>query len=125
MKTLITIAVLIGLSINVFAQNFGQKTHPMNSSVSDLEIIKYWNNIPESDIELFNVAHSIFSEKAKNGSYADILASKEYQKLIKENNKLLLGGPLLGNVSSQNISIWLRTSNPSKVQIELINGKLV
>lgn len=123
MKTLITIAVLIGLSINVFAQNFGQKTHPMNSSVSDLEIIKYWNNIPESDIELFNVAHSIFSEKAKNGSYADILASKEYQKLIKENNKLLLGGPLLGNVSSQNISIWLRTSNPSKVQIELINGK--
>lgn len=43
--------------------------------------------------------------------------------LCEKNNVSVLGGPLLGNVSSEGVSIWVRSLIPSKIEVEIMNGE--
>lgn len=118
-KTLIVFFLLLGNMLQ--AQHFGDKNHPMNKETSNMELLSFWNNVTSEDTLLYNVMLKIFSTQ-KDASYTQLLSNNEYIKLIEKQNKNILGGPILGNVSDKGISIWVRTAKPSKVQIEYTNN---
>ncbi len=100
---------------------FGTKNHPMNRSTPNMKILTYWNDVKASDTLIYHAALNIFSSK-REASYKHLLLDNNYNSLIKKYNKVILGSPIIGNVSPQNISIWLRTAKPSKVQIVYYNS---
>lgn len=122
MKILIA-ALFLLLSSGVVAQNYGQKDHPMNKTTPNVDILKYWGKTSIEDIEIYKAAEKIFAA-SQEASYDDLFRSKEFVNLCRKNNRVLLGGPMLGNVSAEGISIWLRTSEPSSVAVKVVGEKL-
>lgn len=114
-KTLIVLFLLAPYMIK--AQHFGENNHPMNKTTSNMELLSFWNNVPSEDILLYKTALKVLSAK-KYSSYMHLLSNSEYLNLIEKQNKIILGGPILGNISDTSISLWVRTAKPSKVQIE-------
>ena len=102
----------------VNAQNYGQSDHPMNKLTPNIEILKYWETTSSTDLEIYAAAHNILS-KNFSSDYTNLVTDTTFQTLCKKYNKTMLGGPMLGNVSSTAISIWLRTVLPSRVEIEV------
>ena len=112
------ITIIAILPYMVYAQNFGQNEHPMNSRSDNVDVLKYWNNQSSDELKTYETIYQVLS-KNKDATYADLINKKEYLELYKHNNLYLLGGPILGDVKATGISIWFRTGIPSKVQVEL------
>ena len=47
--------------------------------------------------------------------------SSIFQVFIKDKEHLLVHGPVLGNITEQSVSIWIRTYNPQKISIIATN----
>jgi alkaline phosphatase D len=106
------------------AQYFGTREHPMNNKTTNLEIIDFWNNNSEEERAIFESAYNVFLED-ENASYVDLINDKKFKKLCKKNKLDNLGGPLLGNISSEGVSVWMRTLKPSRVEVEVtLNGSI-
>lgn len=112
------ITIIAFLPCIVFAQHFGQSEHPMNSRSDNVDVLKYWNNNSVEKIEAYEYIYKIFN-RAKDVSYNDLLNNQGYLELCKNNELHLLGGPMLGDIKANEVSVWFRTSIPSKVQLEL------
>ena len=121
MKRKILAMLVLVMPILVSGQYFGQKHHPMNSSSDNMDILKYWKNKSEEEIKTYETLYGMFSAD-KNTSYREIASADTYKKLIAEQHMELLGGPMLGDVHEDGVSVWVRTAKPSKVQIELSSG---
>ena len=115
-KVKLLILSMISAPFVLTGQHFGEANHPMNKLTPNREVLQYWKaNTPE-EIELYDLAYGILSE-SKKADYLDLLTHKTYNLLLKKNPVQLLGGPMLGNLSQNRVSIWFRTAQPSKVQI--------
>jgi alkaline phosphatase D len=79
------------------------------------------DEVKQTDERVFNILAS-----HKNASYADIATSPDIQKTCTDAGRLLLGGPMLGNLSPTGATIWVRTVKPAAVSVQAtVNGKEV
>ncbi|WP_218588545.1 alkaline phosphatase D family protein [Cyclobacterium lianum] len=100
------------------AQNFGEQGHPMNKSTDSREILKYWETTPDADQALYESAYQILSSN-KYGSYADLMTSDSFKNLVREQGRKILAGPMLGQIKANKAAVWVRTLQPSKVEVEI------
>ncbi|WP_439482597.1 alkaline phosphatase D family protein [Cyclobacterium plantarum] len=127
-KTILTIDLcftwflLLLLSFPSHAQNFGEQGHPMDKSTDSREILKYWKTTPDADQALYESAYQILSSN-KYGSYADLLASNSFKNLVQQQGRKLLAGPMLGQIKAEKAAVWVRTLEPSKVEVEIKHGE--
>jgi len=115
MRVIILMLFLLSSSL-MYAQHYGEKSHPMNKKTPNIEILEYWGKTSKSDKEIYNAAFAVLSADP-NANFMDLLANQAFQSLCKKYDKKLLGGPMLGNIATDRISIWLRTVKPAKVEV--------
>lgn len=53
-------------------------------------------------------------------SYAFLANHRQFQQYCEESDISLLGGPMLGNVTSQTVDVWVRTVKPAEVSVKVI-----
>lgn len=62
----------------------------------------------------------------QNASYADVATAPDFQKHCADSGRLLLGGPMLGNLSPTGATVWVRTVKPVAVTVRVtVEGKEV
>ena len=81
-----------------------------------LTLLDQFGGQNEACRELYSAAYKVLSAKP-DASYADLAESEEIQKLCSEGRITHLGGPMLGRVRADRISVWLRTLRPAKVEV--------
>jgi alkaline phosphatase D len=109
---LILLTLLYSSTINAQPEGIGKNT-------DSRDLINLWGEQPSEIQDLYNAAYDVFSE-TKDATYSDLLQNEKIQKLYKENNVVLLGGPMLGNVSTNSVDVWVRTAKPSNVEIKTV-----
>jgi alkaline phosphatase D len=121
MKIGILALFLLFASISSIAQDFGTKKHPMNKATGNVAIMNYWNQNTAEEIELYKVALDVLSED-QNATYKELVSDKRYTTLCEKYEVRILGGPILGDISSKSVSVWVRTIQPAKVEVEVSDG---
>ena len=81
-----------------------------------LAIVERWRGVSEADKRFCAAAFRVL-ESQPDASYADLAADGEVATLLQKDQRLLLGGPMLGAVSSEGARVWVRTARPAKVEI--------
>lgn len=104
-----------------FVQNFGSRDHVMNKFTDNASIINYWEEQNPFLNELFLTVESILSV-SKEADYSDVIRDVTYRKIINDNNIKILGGPMLGDIRADGVSIWVRTALPALVSINIMNS---
>jgi alkaline phosphatase D len=119
-KLLITgsLFLFLGLFSQSRAQHFGQQEHPMNKNSDNRKILSYWNTTTAEDQILYESAFQVLSAD-KYASYADLLGSSSFKSLVRKQNRRVLAGPMLGQVSSDGAVVWVRTLLPSKIEVRV------
>jgi len=114
------VILLFGMSLQISAQDFGEQGHPMNKNTDNREILKYWGTTLEAEKTLYESAYQILSAN-KNSSYADLMKSASFKNLIHQQERIILAGPMLGQIKSNGATVWVRTLEPSKVEVWIDN----
>ena len=71
---------------------------------------------------LYRKAYEVLSSDPR-ACYIDLAGNDEVQKLCREYNVLLFGGPMPGNVTEKGATVWVRTTSPASVEIRVKLGK--
>lgn len=101
-----------------WAQHFGQADHPMNKNTDNLSILNYWSQKNSLVNAMYASALKVLSANP-SASFFDLSKSGTFQDLAKQNHVTLLGGPMLGNLTENGISIWVRTLKPATIYAEV------
>ncbi len=118
----IVLALLVLLPQAGFAQKEVQSRTKGTLEVNTA-LLNMWGDQPDAINEMYKTAYNVLAEDPKN-TYAEVSENKEVQEIWKENGRVHFGGPILGNVSSEGASLWIRTLGPAKVKVLVnINGK--
>ncbi len=82
----------------------------------DTKLLDSYILLPENKRDFYLNSRSVFVENT-NANFNDekVLAA------ARKNNLLLIGGPLLGNLSDQGVIIWLRPSTKSTLTIKVVD----
>ncbi|MEP2777202.1 MAG: alkaline phosphatase D family protein [Luteolibacter sp.] len=98
---------------------------PQGSSKTDIESALFNFNLfekhPDSVNGLIRTAWDYLSAKP-DGTFSGLAEEAEFQKLCKESGMGILGGPMLGCISSQGAKVWMRTLKPAQVEVEVTVG---
>jgi alkaline phosphatase D len=87
-----------------------------------LYILNMWGEQASSNQEVFKMAFNIL-EKEKTSSFADLYQNREFMELCLKHGLVHLGGPMLGDITSDGVKIWVQTLKPSKVEIRVVSDK--
>lgn len=109
------------LSFPVMAQDFGEQGHPMNKLTDNREILTYWGTTKEANIKLYEEAYKVLSAE-KQADYSELMNAVAFKKLIQDQNRKILAGPMLGQIKPTSASVWVRTLRPAKVEVK-VEGK--
>jgi alkaline phosphatase D len=91
---------------------------------SNLSLLNLWTRVPEAVNARYTAIYNTLATSPMAG-FADVANNKALQTLFQEQNVLLLGGPMLGCVSSDGARIWVRTVRPSQVALQVeIDGTI-
>lgn len=91
-----------------------------------LYILNMWGEQSSSNQEIFKMAYALF-EKERSSSFSDLYQNQEFMQLCEKHGVVHLGGPMLGDITSEGVKVWVQTLKPSKVEIHLLsdNGEVV
>lgn len=118
MKIYYTLFVLLFPYFSAVAQDYGEAGHPMNKDTDNRAIIDYWETQYEDGKSVYDAAYKVLSGD-RHATYHDVSRDDAFRKLSNNHGVEKLGGPMLGNVQPDAISVWLRTLKPSKVEVEV------
>jgi alkaline phosphatase D len=93
-------------------------TITINKAADNLTLLRYFGQQAEDDLALYQAAFNVLSSGLGKG-YRDVAADATVKKLIKEKGLKLFGGPMLGNITPDGISVWVRTTAPASVKVIL------
>ncbi len=97
---------------------------PVFRTTTASELLHIWGERPKAERELFELAAAKFEANLKGVySFADIMKEPKIQEAFIKAGKQIIGGPMLGAVSSNSISVWVRTFKPSKVKVVATDAK--
>jgi alkaline phosphatase D len=103
-------------------QHYGEPGHPMNRSTDNRDILNYWKSGNEGLSVVYDRAYQILSG-SKTATFEDVVADKNIQRLLRKYKIDRLGGPMLGNIRSDGVSIWLRPLQAATVEVEVYNDE--
>ena len=90
---------------------------------SNLSVLNLFGNKPEKVQQMYRSAYGILSA-SREATFADVSRNNDFQSLCQKSGITHLGGPLLGSVSADGVSIWIRTLKPAEVEVRvMIDGK--
>jgi len=99
-----------------FGQEKKNKGRTQGTLEANMMLLNMWGEQSGEIQKLYTAAYNVLAESPGN-TYVDVSNDIEVQRLCKEMGKVHLGGPLLGNVSSEGASLWLRTLGEAKVEV--------
>lgn len=113
-----TLLLCFGLPFQNHAQDFGEQGHPMNKNTDSREILNYWGTTSDADQKFYESAYTVLSS-GKNSSYADLMESTLFNQLVESQGRKILAGPMLGQIKSDGATVWVRTLEPAKIEVEI------
>ena len=102
---LLTMALLLSIAVSVHAKE-PIMTPPETPVLGELDPYLIQN---------------IYHSKNAEASLADVQEDPEFLALVKKHHLKLWGGPMLGCVTHDAAKVWLRTTRPAKVRVELFD----
>ncbi len=94
-------------------------------SETDNQVLLMYYGIREGfDVEVYQRAYEILSVK-RDASFAGLSENEAFQSLCERKGIKILGGPVLGNISTEGASIWTRTVKPAEVMIKVFHDREV
>lgn len=121
LRTILAFATLLFL----YSISYGQtndflykKGNQNNSAMKDnlLYLNHFDRPLPVEKQMLYKYAEARLALETSRG-FEVLVYDKEFQRHCAEHNIKLLGGPLLGNVSTSSVSVWVRTVKPATVEV--------
>ena len=73
---------------------------------------------PDEVFALFGAAYQALATR-RDATFMDVSADPDVQRICRENSIDLLGGPMLGSVREDGVSVWVRTVRPAKVEVRV------
>jgi len=112
------IALLLSiLPVNLSIAKVGEKEQIVKGDLeSNLKLLKFWSSPDEKTLKLYRLAYEILAG-GKLVSFADLAENKDFQQFCIENNIRHLGGPMLGDISSDSVKVWMRTVRPAEIKV--------
>jgi len=102
--------------------NYGAIARENPGLEGNLNLLNLWQEQPEYIQELYKTAFQILSSDMK-ASFADVTNDANFLQLCDKYVITHIGGPLLGDVSSNSAKVWIRTIKPARVEVQInING---
>jgi len=91
---------------------------------TSLEILNLWGEQPAEKQEIVKTAYT-FLQSRPWGTIAELAEQPEFQRLCRAAGLTHLGGPMLGCLTSDGLTVWLRTLGPAQVSVEIpVDGEL-
>lgn len=117
---LLSIVALFTTSLTGYAQD--EKANKISRTGGNLEsnlyLLNMWGEQSEDVNELYKAVYNALLD-SPDATYFDVSENTEVQEIFRKNGKVHFGGPMLGNISESGASVWIRTLNPAKVEVEL------
>lgn len=89
-----------------------------------LEIFNLWGKQPQEKQDVIKAAYEFLQERPR-GTIAELLDQPEFRRLCDKAGLTHLGGPMLGCLTPDGVSVWVRTLGPADVSVEVsINGEV-
>ncbi len=130
MKTqLIKLLSVIIITLFCSADIFAQATNKPNRDgiqfsprwIDNLVFLNHFDHeLPPEKQALYKWAETHLADETDKG-FASLADYYGLQNHCKEHNIKLLGGPMLGNVTTNSVNVWVRTVKPGKVEV-IVNG---
>lgn len=130
MKTIIliffgTFCLMLGYVNIVTGQTYLNQFHSKKAHSYDLEGSMHLLNLCEEQPahiqKIYETAFKALSAAPKNSFY-DLSMNDDFIKLCKSYGIIHTGGPMLGNVSSDGVQVWVRTLYPARVEVRVNDG---
>ncbi len=112
------LCLLAGIFSPVMAQHFGESGHAMNKNTGNIAMLNFWSQKSDAINAAYASALEVLSADPV-ADFDDLSKNAEFRRRAAEAKMLLLGGPMLGNVTANSISVWVRTLKPSQVTVEV------
>ena len=86
---------------------------------SNLSVLNLFGRQPEMVQQMYRSAYGVLSAN-REATFMDVSRDTDFQRICKKNGFTHLGGPLLGSVTSDGASVWIRTLKPAKVEVRVM-----
>ena len=120
--TALLLAVIILATPSAAQVKVGTKEGTLESALSMLNLFE---EQPQPVLSFYTAAYTILAADP-HATFMDVSADPGVQRIISECGMTHFGGPLLGSISSESASVWLRTLQPAAVEVVVtIDGEEV
>ncbi|MEA1951247.1 MAG: alkaline phosphatase D family protein, partial [Planctomycetota bacterium] len=101
----------------------GAKKQKRPIKADSFELLNYWGARTPATQRLYKTAHKLLAARP-DASFADLAGDADFQRLCEDGRIVHLGGPMLGKVAPDGVSVWVRTARPAEVEVSVdIDGK--
>lgn len=88
-----------------------------------LETLNMWEKKPEAVLKLYTAIYNALATSPE-ASFATVAGDETVRALCKEQGVRHFGGPMLGCLAPDGAKVWVRTTQPAKVEVKAeVNGK--
>ncbi len=120
-------AMLLSWTFGLTAQSQENPEHQRLSRgdlATSLEIFNLWGEQPAEKQEIIKIAYE-FLQSRPRGTIAELIEQDEFRRVCREAGLTHLGGPMLGCLTPNGVTVWLRTLGPAQVSVEVpLDGDL-
>lgn len=95
-------------------------TITINKAADNLALLRYFGQQNEDELTLYQAVFNVLSAGLHMG-YRNVVTDKTVKKLLEQRKLKLFGGPMLGNITSDGLSVWVRTTAPAAVKVILMD----
>jgi alkaline phosphatase D len=95
-------------------------TITINKAADNLALLRYFGQQNEDELALYQAVFNVLSAGLHMG-YRNVVTDKTVKKLLEQRKLKLFGGPMLGNITSDGLSVWVRTTAPAAVKVILMD----
>jgi len=127
MKRLLSTLPLLALSCLVFAQAYDfPERNGITMSTDWIDNLILLNNmseepLPPAEQMLYKHAEAILACQSEKDISA-LVGNNRFQDFCKEYGIIKLGGPMLGDIASTSVSVWMRTVKPDTFLVKVKDG---
>lgn len=91
--------------------------------LSNLSLLNLWQEKPEHIQRLYEAAYRVLAGHP-GANFADVARAWRVHEVCDNHGIVHLGGPMLGAASPDGMGVWLRTTRPAPVTVEVsVNGE--
>jgi alkaline phosphatase D len=84
----------------------------------NLALLGQFKKPPEAMFQLYAAAYQTLATK-DDATFMDVANNPDVGRICRENSITHLGGPMLGSVKANGVTVWVRTLRPAKVEVRI------